>query len=170
MRRARRWRLWLSEGAERTILEVAAAHHPDEAGGVLLGVLAERRPWVTEAIGVPSARPSCGYYELPAGAGHRVLARARRADSRLGYLGEWHSHPADVGPSQTDRRSMAALAVDAEAGCPRPVLILARRRGKGYRLDARQQTGSRLHELRPIAAGPLPAPSRGRSPKPRGRR
>ena len=118
MKLAGRWRLWLSEGAERVIVEAAGAHHPDEAGGVLLGVLAGRRPWVTEAIGVPSARPSRSYYELPAGAGRRALDRQRRTDSRLGYLGEWHSHPADVGPSGTDRRSMAALAADVEAGCP----------------------------------------------------
>lgn len=150
-----RWRIWLSEPALEDILSAAREHHPNEIGGVLIGVEAERRPWVTRAVTVSSRRATPVYYEIPAGARRRAVRSSRRDDPRLGYLGDWHSHPADIAPSGKDRETMAELAADRDAGCSRPVLLLARRRGEGYRLDVRQQAGSKLRELRLIIAGPL---------------
>lgn len=163
-----RWRIWLSEPAREQILAAAHEHHPNEIGGVLIGVETQRRPWVTQAVAVPSRRATPVYYEIRAGARRRAVRRSRRDDPRLGYLGDWHSHPADIGPSGKDRETMADLAADRDSGCPRPVLLLARRRGEGYRLDARQQVGSKLRESRLIIAGPL-APDGGLRP-PRGRK
>lgn len=164
-----RWRVWLSEPALEDIHSAAREHHPDEIGGVLIGVEAERRPWVTRAVIVPSQRATPAYYEIPAGARRRAVRRLRRDDPRLGYLGDWHSHPANIGPSGKDRETMAVLAADRDSGCSRPVLLLARRRGEDYRLDARQQVGSKLRELRLIIAGPL-EPAAKLRPPPRSRR
>jgi hypothetical protein len=55
------WRVWVSERARADLLEAAAATHPDETGGVLIGVLGHLRegrgrPWVTHAINVASPR------------------------------------------------------------------------------------------------------------------
>jgi len=152
---SRRWRIWLSEPAHEQILAAAHEHFPDEIGGVLIGVENGRRPWVTQAVTVPSRRATPVYYEIPAGARQRVVRRSRRDDPRLGYLGDWHSHPADIGPSDKDRETMAELAVARDSGCPRPVLLLARRRGEEYWLDPRQQVGSKLRELQLITAGPM---------------
>lgn len=152
---SRRWRIWLSEPAHEQILAAAHEHHPDEIGGVLIGVENGRRPWVTRAVTVPSRRATPVYYEIPAGARQRVVRRSRRDDPRVGYLGDWHSHPADIGPSDKDRETMAELAAARDSGSPRPVLLLARRRGGEYWLDPRQQVGSKLRELRLIMAGPL---------------
>jgi hypothetical protein len=78
-------------------------------------------------------------------------------DPRLGYLGDWHSHPADIGPSSVDSASMRRLGADVDAGCTHPVLIIARRRGPGiYSFDARQLARWGLRRLRLIAAGGLP--------------
>ena len=164
-----RWRIWLSEPALEDILSTAREHHPDEIGGVLIGVEAERRPWVTRAVTVPSRRATPVYYEISAGARGRAVRRSRCDDPRLGYLGDWHSHPVDIGPSGKDRETMAELAVDRDSGCPRPVLLLARRRDEGYQLDARQQAGSKLRELRLIIAGPL-KPDASLRPPPRSQR
>lgn len=150
----RRWRIWISESASEAISNSAAVHHPQEIGGVLIGVTSDRRPWVTLAVTVPSKRRTPVYYELPAGARKVAVERARRADQRLGYIGDWHSHPLDIGPSDKDRATMAALA-EGDTDCPRPVLVIARRCGDSYRLDARQQVGAGLRTLRVIAAGPL---------------
>jgi proteasome lid subunit RPN8/RPN11 len=168
------WRIWISESASEAITSSAAEHHPQEIGGVLIGVAAGGRPWVTLAVTVPSRRRTPVYYELPAGARGAAVDRARRRDGRLGYLGDWHSHPVDVGPSDKDRSTMAALA-EGDADCPRPVLVIARRSGEGYLLDAHQQVGIRLRPLRLIAAGPLPPPQSdrkgaGRPTRPRSRR
>jgi proteasome lid subunit RPN8/RPN11 len=152
-----RWRAWLTEAARDLIVEAAAVAHPKETGGVLLGVLAHGRPWITTAVEVPHAGATDVYYELADGAAPAIVDAMTLLDRRLGYLGEWHSHPADVGPSDLDARSMRVIAADATAGCGRPVLIIARRGGATYELDARQLQHRRLRNLRLIDAGPLPA-------------
>jgi proteasome lid subunit RPN8/RPN11 len=147
---------WLAEAAQATIEKAAADGHPNEVGGVLIGVLTEvDRPWVTEAVVIPSARPSGTYFELPEGARPDAVDRARARDSRLGYLGDWHSHPADVGPSSLDRQTMRAVAEDPEAAWPEPILLIVRRRGCGYRLDVRQLVRGRLRKARVTMSGGL---------------
>ena len=161
-----RWRAWLTENARDLIVDAAAAAHPNETGGVLLGVLAHGRPWITTAVEVPHQGASGVYYELADGAAPAIADAMTLLDSPLGYLGEWHSHPADVGPSELDARSMGAIAADATAGCARPVLIIARRRDTLYQLDARQLQRHRLRTLRLIDAGPLPTIGTNPTPTP----
>ena len=117
------WRVWLAEEAASTITRVAAAAHPHETGGVLVGVHTRgSRPWVTHAVELRSPKATSTFYEVPAGARLKAIARLRRRDARLGYLGEWHVHPArrpaqgraggreDPGPDgDADRRRPAAL-------------------------------------------------------------
>jgi hypothetical protein len=160
------WRIWIAEDAQRTMLAAAVAAHSRETGGVLLGVLTRgARPWVTQAVELPSSRSTATFYEVPAGARRKAVEKLRRQDPRLGYLGEWHVHPADLAPSTTDVSTMTRLAADPEGGCPRPVLIVVRKTRRGYQLDARQLSGSSLHALRIIATGPLPTPSKASAKK-----
>jgi proteasome lid subunit RPN8/RPN11 len=151
-----RWRAWLTESARDVITAAAAAAHPNETGGVLLGVLTRSRPWIITAAEVPHAEATGTYYELQGGAAPVIVDAMTVLDPRLGYLGEWHSHPADVGPSPLDAQSMRGVAADPTAGCEHPVLIIARRRGSNYELDARQLQRRRLRVLHVIDAGPLP--------------
>lgn len=164
------WRVWVSDGARETMIDAAAAAHPSETGGVLVGVVVGGgtgvgRPWVTHAVQVRSRRSSAGYYELPPGARERVVRRLRTNDRRLGYLGDWHSHPADIDPSPTDARSMASVSVTGD--CNRPLLLVVRRVRDGYRIDARQWTGATLRQLQIRAAGPLPRPQAEARDRPR---
>lgn len=166
MRDVRRPRLWLSEQAAADIRAVADAAHPDETGGVLLGVYVGRhRPWVVRAVVVPSLHAGRASYELPPGGRPKAVDAARRVEKRLGYLGDWHAHPCDVDPSSTDLATMRNLAGDESAGCPHPVLLIARRTPTGYRLDARQLARRKLRKLRVIAAGGLPRADRRRRGK-----
>ena len=80
----------------------------------------------------------------------------RKIDTRLGYLGEWHSHPAVVGPSLKDRLSMTSIALQSRATCPNPLLIVAIRNETDYSLDIREWRGWRLRPLHAILAGDLP--------------
>lgn len=150
----RHWRSWLSEQAAATIRDAATRAHPNETGGVLVGVLSDGRPWITQAIELASRDPRPRFYEPPAGARRAAVRRAARRDRRLGYLGEWHSHPLDAPPSSTDITTIKHLAETGD--CPRPLLLVARRTGHGYALDTRQWTGLSLRQLRAIAAGALP--------------
>ena len=152
------WRVWLSESAREALIAGAQAAHPDETGGVLVGVRIQSgegrgRPWITHAIEVRSRRRGRAHYELPAGARQRVVAKLRQSDSRLGYIGDWHSHPVDVAPSPTDIDSIEEASVEGD--CSRPVLVVVRRRQRHYRIDARQWTGRSLRPLQVRLAGPL---------------
>lgn len=147
----------MSESVTSALNDAAAHAHPYETGGLLAGVHASGRPWVTHAIEVLSAkakRPT--YYKFPADTRAKIVKELRKLDPRLGYLGEWHSHPADVGPSPTDINSIAAISDDAD--CPRPLLVIVRRREHSYVMDTRQWTGASLRSLRLIAAGGIDAP------------
>ena len=62
------WRAWLSEAAATAIIDAAARAYPVETGGVLVGVLAKNRPWITSAEEVTSATSARSYYRLPANA------------------------------------------------------------------------------------------------------
>lgn len=148
--------VWLAEAAQATVKTAAANGHPNEIGGVLIGVLTKHeRPWVAEAIVIPSAQPRVTFYELPGGARPDAVDRARARDPRLGYLGDWHSHPADMGPSSVDRQTMRAAAEDLRAACPNPILLIARRRRDGYRMDVRELVHGRLRTTHVTMSGGL---------------
>lgn len=147
-----------AEQAAETIARAAEAAHPHESGGVLVGVHTHgSRPWVTHALELRSPKATSTFYEVPAGARRKAVARLRRRDPRIGYLGEWHVHPADVGPSAIDAETILRLASNRDAGCDRPLLLVARRTSTGYTLDARQLSHRTLRELQIIATGPLDA-------------
>lgn len=156
------WRVWVGEQARAEIVKAAAEAHPDETGGVLVGVLGHLhsgrgRPWVTHAVQVAPLRSGRTHYELPAQARERVVTRLRRHDARLGYLGDWHSHPVNVDPSGTDASSIESISITGD--CERPLLFVVRRMNGTYEIDARQWTGASLRRLQVVDAGPLPPAS-----------
>lgn len=161
--RARLLRLrtaWLSETAARIIVESAKCAHPHETGGVLVGVLVHSSPWITSVVEVPPGSPQASTYHMSSEARPRAVAQERVKDPRVGYLGDWHSHPADVGASATDAAALMSLARSRGAHSPHPLLIVARRRGDGYELEAQHVDDDCLAPTRLIAAGSLPAEQR----------
>ena len=159
MPRSRGQQIWLAERAAEHIRATADAEHPAEAGGILLGVLACGNPWITQAVHIASTTATPSYYEIPAGATRRAVRLARSTDPRVGYLGDWHSHPANVAASQVDLGTMRRVATDSRAGVVQPLLIIARRVGDGYELDAHQLVHRRLKQIRIVASGPLATPT-----------
>lgn len=132
--------LRIAEKAQSTMVIAAARAHPVETGGILVGVLADGQPWVTEAIEIVSADRGRSHFRIPAGATRPAVLRARASDHRLGYLGDWHSHPADVGPSRTDLASLGVISIKHPLQ-PNPTQIVVRRTDHGYVLDARRIVG-----------------------------
>jgi integrative and conjugative element protein (TIGR02256 family) len=133
--------------------DVAAVAHPLEAGGILVGVYSESTPWVTHALQIPSLDVGPAHYVVPAGITRRLVKCARQIDSRIGYLGEWHVHPDDVGPSLTDLRTMRKVGRAQEE--PRPLLIVVRRTSDDHVLDARQLVWGQLRKLEIVLCGGL---------------
>lgn len=137
------------------------ASTPIETGGILVGLLADDGPWVTHAFQIETAERSSVRFELPAGVTQDLVRSARTVDPRLGYVGDWHSHPADVGPSSTDMRSLSGLARGARRfGDRPPVMIVVRRRKDEWAFDARHVRRSLLALRRTtiVLTGP-PAPA-----------
>lgn len=84
---------------------------PRETGGVLLGFRTPDLVVVTRTLTVPDPRSSPHSYRR-----HRRRAQAQMAAAgiettpAIGYVGEWHTHPADCPPSRTDIRALASTA------------------------------------------------------------
>lgn len=129
--------LWITEAARTTMTTAAARAHPVETGGILIGVYLDGHPWITTVVEIPTTSRGRSHYRIPAGATHAAVLRARAVDQRLGYLGDWHSHPHDVGPSPTDLASLALISMKRPR-LPNPTQIVVRRTEVGYNLDARR--------------------------------
>jgi integrative and conjugative element protein (TIGR02256 family) len=126
----------LAESAEALIGTAAARAYPQETGGILLGVWAERRPWVTHAREIDSSDRGPTHYVLPAGKTRALVEQMQHLDSRLGYLGDWHTHPVDAAASPVDRHSLRRLAETLSPDAAAVMLIVARRMGHNYVVDA----------------------------------
>lgn len=130
--------LLLSESAQASMTAAAAKAHPNETGGILIGVHNDGgHPWVTRAIEIATNDRGHHHYKIPSGATQPSVHAARRTDPRLGYLGDWHSHPADIGPSPTDLATLALYSIK-HPRTPNPTLIVVRNTPDGRALDARR--------------------------------
>ena len=157
--------VYLTSNAEAAIRTYSGAAYPNETGGILLGVMTDiDEPWIVQAVEVPSARPSPSGYRLPDGQTQRVVEEARRVDGRLGYLGEWHSHPNRSNRSTADERTMESLAQQPALVGDCPVLIVARRVADDYVLAASRVTLSGVEDVDLRAAGALPPADPEREP------
>jgi proteasome lid subunit RPN8/RPN11 len=126
----------ITEPARRTMITAAAHLHPNETGGVLVGVLDDTgSPCITEAVELQPDQPSTDRYEVPEGRTTTAVDAARHRDRRVGYLGEWHSHPTDQPASATDHATMKALSAHPDTG--QPVLLVLRPTGPDtFTIDA----------------------------------
>lgn len=99
--------------AYETIAAATAKHLPLEIGGILLGYHEDHDVVVTHALAVDSAAATKDRYvrdDVLANAGLAEFLANRAEDDPIGYVGEWHSHPAPSGPSSIDRDAMRAAA------------------------------------------------------------
>lgn len=161
----RRGRFWpcpptvmVTDHARAAMVAAAAAAHPKETGGILIGVLDGRgEPCVAEAVELAPERPTSAGYIVPDGATTAAVDDARLRDGRLGYVGEWHSHPSDQPASPTDVQTMVRLA--ETTGTRSPVLVVVCPKGHGiFDLEAYVVVGGRLTATRQLAVGPLRSP------------
>src|SRR5712692_6444320 len=148
--------LLLAESAEARMQRAARDAVGLEAGGILLGVFTAGDPYITCALEIPSAVPSPHRYQVPAGVTQSLVACVQRVDDRLGYLGEWHVHPANVPPSSVDMQTMTRLAqVLAREGVTPVLVILCRTSDAAYTIDAARWAKSGQRPLTVVRAGDL---------------
>lgn len=101
---------------------------PEETGGILVGYwTAEDEAVVTAVIdaGPNSTRSTDGFHPDAEYQAAEVAKLYEQSGRYHGYLGDWHTHPlGGTALSRTDRRTMRRIARDADARCPRPLMIL----------------------------------------------
>ncbi len=103
-------------------------HDPAETGGIVMGY------WVSDHEVVITAATSAGPraqhrengYDPDVEHDAAEIARIYAVSGRLHtYLGDWHSHPGSrPGLSRRDRRTLRAIASDAGARAPTPLMVI----------------------------------------------
>lgn len=109
--------------ADETIASETAKRLPLETGGILLGYRESDNVVITHALVVDGGGATKDRYVRDDVRANERLAEflsERAEDDPIGYVGEWHSHPAPSGPSTIDRNAMRAAAKAAEG----PVALL----------------------------------------------
>lgn len=103
---------------------------PNETGGVLVGHMDGAGCTVIAGVVGPGPRA----YRTPSRfrrdgeyAQREVDRMHTESEGRDDYVGEWHSHPASVGPSSVDRGSMDWIGGNARYQRDEPVLIIMQR-------------------------------------------
>lgn len=114
------------------IFRMAEAAGPYETGGLVLGPRSSESVWIARAIEIRPELPSTTRYAIPAGVTHSSVDAIRACDVRIGYIGDWHTHPADAGPSLTDVSSLRANA--RRSGGAQRLVALVRRGAAGWHL------------------------------------
>ena len=97
----------------RTITDAALLQSGRETGGILLGWRHSTGVYVCDVVEVPDRRASGTQYLRRHRLASEFLDRfldTCPARSPVGYVGEWHTHPAPQGPSRSDRRQLKQLS------------------------------------------------------------
>ncbi len=121
--------IWLDLVARAQIEREARRHRFLETGGPLFGFDDEDSDEVV-IVGAggpgPRARHRPRSFIPDRNAVDRAIARVHdSSDGRYGFIGSWHTHPfGRPAPSATDVATAWAIAGDAEADLPRPLLLI----------------------------------------------
>lgn len=129
--------------AESSIRRLATAAGEIETGGLLLGWWDTGRIVVWQVAEVPDPRATSSSWTRDATRSQSVLERALLEQSHpwLGYVGDWHTHPAACGPSSQDEVSIRR----ASLGYSHPLLLLVHR--SDHRIDGRAAANGRRRSV-----------------------
>lgn len=118
-------KVMLTARARTSMVSAAVEVRPNETGGILIGAHDNAGACcVVHAIEFRPEQPSAQRYYVPEGVTQPAVDKARVEDTRLEYVGEWHSHPTDQPASPTDTATMLDLTGRPDVG--RPMLIVLR--------------------------------------------
>lgn len=115
---------------------------PHETGGILIGWREGKSIVVDHFLLVPDSTAAHGeYWRRHSEASNSLKEYLDAADdSRLGYVGEWHSHPRPSVASATDIRSITAIVKETRSPVALIVLVLA---SNAVTVTAESRVGSR---------------------------
>lgn len=102
--------------ARAAAARMALEARPLETGGILLGWREDETIVVSHVLQIGDPHASTHEYTRSDHDAQRALDafRSISPDARIGYVGEWHSHPVDQPPSHIDYDSLRQLARETE--------------------------------------------------------
>lgn len=114
----------INDSAMTTINTASEGSAPNETGGLLLGWWEDGTIVIADAVEVVDTAASGTSWIRRETLAQTTLNRflANRQNDRLGYVGDWHSHPAPVGASGTDLTSLSRASLQYE----RPLAMVVR--------------------------------------------
>lgn len=149
-------RVFVAEHVITMLQESAESSRPLETGGVLVGVLQDDEPWITHALEVIDPGRTSVSFEIPKGVTPFAVEAAQHQDPRVGLIGMWHSHPANVGASPTDKATLSRNARRRKRPKKVPaVMIVVRDTGEGWVLDVLQDKGHGPSPAEIVLTGPM---------------
>jgi len=134
----------------RAVVEHCRNWSPKETGGILLGFDCGQALHVVGFGGPgPLARHSRSAFVRDGEFAQALLDEAvSSSDGHVDYLGEWHSHPAPVGPSNRDLASVEWISRNGRYASPQPLLIVVTKTHVRWDLRAFFPDGQRLNPAR----------------------
>ena len=120
------WKYWISPKTLSLIAEAGWAKYPKETGGILIGWQLGRIFYIETAIGPgPNAiHKNNGFKRGGDFSQSQLDSIVLETHGQWDYLGEWHSHPHNVGPSSIDNNSMKKVQTSPEFNMLQPILGL----------------------------------------------
>ena len=149
-------RAWITEAARGALIEAAERSAPYETGGILIGVLRDGDAWIVMAVEVQDPSRGRSRFVIPEGVTPAVVEIARQIDIRFGYVGDWHSHPADLPASPTDKRTLAKSARRRRTDIQPIVLIVVRAAPDGWGVESLCDAGTGPERIELRLTGGLP--------------
>lgn len=135
----------VSESAAADLVDCSERSAPAETGGILIGTTIGGRTTVASIVEINDQQATNDSYRIADGVVAGFVADASSSDDRLGYVGEWHSHPGGAPISTTDRASMMSIASQPDS--PGPVLLLARHDPSGWEIEGYRATDVAVYRV-----------------------
>lgn len=142
-------RVLVARAAMDQSIAAGRAALPRETGGILIGFRDAADIVVSRLLLVPDRASSGHAYMRSERDAQAALALLRQsAPTAVGYVGEWHTHPADQGPSPTDLHSLSQTARDAGGPIALMVVSFSGSSGVIVHVRAARRTRGRLRGLK----------------------
>lgn len=157
-------RVFITESAIADLHAFADGSRPLETGGVLVGVLRDTQPWITSVVEIRDPLRTSTRYVIPSGATPLAVELARERDARVGYIGDWHSHPADLPVSGTDQTTLRRNARKRKSRRVATILFVIRDAAGGWQIEAMGDDGQTAWPIELVMTGDLAAVESQRMP------
>lgn len=126
MKRTQRNGVKWQRGVLAQACRIAGAAYPNETGGILVGWYSAEMIHVEQFLEVPDAEARHARYTRRHDAAQVALEELRAREginSELGYVGEWHAHPAAQPASPRDLAALRRIAL--RIGEPVALVVLS---------------------------------------------